>query len=197
MSLHSKLNFLREVWHWLKTQTYYRVVFKSVGSHSKLRNPLFISHPEFICIGRRVSIRDGIRLEAVLSPDRRPQLSIGDGTLVEQDVHIACHHRVSIGANLSITARCSIVEVTHPIPETICDGNIGAIILNDVAEVIIEDGVFLGIGTVVLPNVRIGRGAVIGANSVVTHDIPPFAIAAGVPAKVLRIYQAAGRESRA
>jgi acetyltransferase-like isoleucine patch superfamily enzyme len=50
----------------------------------------------------------------------------------------------------------------------------------------------LGIGAVVLPNVRIGQDAVIGANSVVTSDIPPFAIAAGAPAKVLRIYHTEG-----
>ena len=38
----------------------------------------------------------------------------------------------------------------------------------------------------IMPNVRIGRGAIIGANSVVTKDIPPYSIVGGIPAKVLR-----------
>lgn len=51
--------------------------------------------------------------------------------------------------------------------------------------IIIEDDVWLGSGVVVLPNVRIGRGSVIGAGSVVTKDIPPFSVAVGVPAHVI------------
>jgi acetyltransferase-like isoleucine patch superfamily enzyme len=52
----------------------------------------------------------------------------------------------------------------------------------------IGEGSFIGFGTVVLPNVRIGRYVVIGANSVVDHDIPDYSVAAGVPAVVLKRY---------
>lgn len=51
--------------------------------------------------------------------------------------------------------------------------------------VMIEDDVWLGMGVIVLPGVRIGRGAIIGAGAVVTKDIPAFAIAHGVPAQVV------------
>lgn len=53
------------------------------------------------------------------------------------------------------------------------------------------DGGFLGYGAVVLPNVRVGRSvrsSVIGANSVVTRDVPDFGVAAGVPAVLLEVY---------
>jgi len=53
------------------------------------------------------------------------------------------------------------------------------------APVAIEEYAFVGIGCVVLPGVRIGRGAVVGAGSVVTKDIPPYTIAVGVPAMVV------------
>jgi acetyltransferase-like isoleucine patch superfamily enzyme len=53
--------------------------------------------------------------------------------------------------------------------------------------VIIEDGAWLGSHVVVLPGVRIGRGAVIGAGSVVTKSIPANAVAVGVPARVVRL----------
>ena len=52
--------------------------------------------------------------------------------------------------------------------------------------VIIEKYVFVGANAIVLPNVRIGEGAIIGAGSVVTRDIPPYSIAAGVPARIIR-----------
>jgi len=53
-------------------------------------------------------------------------------------------------------------------------------------EVIVEDDVWIGTDVVILRGVRIGRGAVIGANSVVTKDIPRYAIAVGVPAKSIK-----------
>jgi acetyltransferase-like isoleucine patch superfamily enzyme len=50
----------------------------------------------------------------------------------------------------------------------------------------IGDGSWLGYGTVVLPGVTIGKHVVVGANSVVTHDIPNYSVAVGVPAKVIK-----------
>jgi acetyltransferase-like isoleucine patch superfamily enzyme len=55
-----------------------------------------------------------------------------------------------------------------------------------VAPVVIEPGCMIGEHAVVLPGVTIGRNSWIGANAVVTDDIPPYSIAAGVPAKVIR-----------
>jgi len=56
----------------------------------------------------------------------------------------------------------------------------------ELAPVVIEDHVDLGVGCIVLPGVRIGRGAQIGAGAVVAGDVPAYAVAAGVPARVLR-----------
>ncbi|WP_303642797.1 DapH/DapD/GlmU-related protein, partial [uncultured Duncaniella sp.] len=53
-------------------------------------------------------------------------------------------------------------------------------------KVIIEDSVWIGDKATILPNVTLGKGCIIGANSVVTKDIPPYAIACGNPAKVIR-----------
>ncbi|HOA81763.1 MAG TPA: DapH/DapD/GlmU-related protein, partial [Defluviitaleaceae bacterium] len=50
-------------------------------------------------------------------------------------------------------------------------------------EIVIEDDAWIGAGAIILPGVRIGRGAVIGAGAVVTRDIPEYSIAVGVPAK--------------
>jgi acetyltransferase-like isoleucine patch superfamily enzyme len=52
--------------------------------------------------------------------------------------------------------------------------------------VTIEDDAWIGSGAVILPGVRIGRGAVVGANSVVTEDVPPLTVVAGLPARPIR-----------
>ena len=54
----------------------------------------------------------------------------------------------------------------------------------------IEDDVWVGAQSVILKGVTIGRGAIIGAASVVTRDVPPYAIVAGVPARVIRRLEA-------
>lgn len=58
--------------------------------------------------------------------------------------------------------------------------------ITKVSPVRICEGAWLGQGAVICPGVTIGRNAVVGANSVVRHDVPDFCVAAGVPAKVIR-----------
>jgi len=173
----------------IKSQVYFGPQFKSFGRRSTILRPLLIRHPECIEVGERTSIRDGVRLEVVRDPyGREPRLTIGSHTHIEQNVHIVCHSRVAIGSNVAIAAACAIVDLTH----TFRDIHSGLRIADRVADedsfVEICDGAFLGYGAVVLPNVRVGRSAVIGANSVVTRDVPDFGVAAGVPAVLLEVY---------
>jgi acetyltransferase-like isoleucine patch superfamily enzyme len=55
-----------------------------------------------------------------------------------------------------------------------------------IKKIIFKKGCMLGMGTIVMPGVTIGEGAIVGAGSLVTKDIPPWAVAAGSPAKVIR-----------
>jgi galactoside O-acetyltransferase len=57
---------------------------------------------------------------------------------------------------------------------------------HDSGQIIVEDDVWLGAHVTLLPNIKIGKSSIIGAGSVVTSDIPPFSIAAGIPAKVIK-----------
>jgi acetyltransferase-like isoleucine patch superfamily enzyme len=192
---HNKLHSLSNFYYVIKGVVFYRWVFKEFGSGSCIRKPLLILNPEFVSIGERVAIRDGVRLEVVRSSHGRiPDLTIGDDTNIEQNVHFICHSRMSIGKNVSITGNCSIVDVTHPFSDALNREKIGMRIQDDDSFVEIGDGTFVGFGSVILPNVRIGKCVVIGANSVVVHDVPDYCVAAGVPARVMKQYDFAQKK---
>jgi acetyltransferase-like isoleucine patch superfamily enzyme len=80
----------------------------------------------------------------------------------------------------------AIVDTTHPVDNLPVDIKVGATLQDDEGFVEIGEGRFLGIGWVVLPNVRIGKCCVIGANSFMSRSIPDYCVAAGIPAVVLR-----------
>lgn len=97
---------------------------------------------------------------------------------------ICAAERVTIGAGVNIGANSTIIDTDfHPLEagRRKLDPQ-GA----ETAPVVIEDEVFVGMHSLILKGVRIGRGTVIGAGSVVSRDIPAGVIAAGNPAKVIR-----------
>lgn len=186
---HEKVNALEVFYFRTKSAVYYCRVFRAFGKGSILYTPTLLSHPEYISIGRNVSIRKGVRLEAIVSdPEHPPELIIGDDVNIEQNVHIVCHSRVVIGNEVSITAQCAIVDVTHPYEDVHNPVKISERIQPGSALVEIGERTVLGYNVVVLPNVRIGKYCMIGAQSLVTRDIPDYSVAAGTPAMPIRRY---------
>lgn len=99
-------------------------------------------------------------------------------------------HMLSIGDRVAIAPRVTLVISARPhlsriVPYAPCVSG----------PITIEDDAWLGSGVVVLPGVRIGEGAIVGANAVVTHDVEPYTIVAGVPAHFLRKLDVPWRQS--
>ena len=185
-SLPNNLNRLFNLLYRFKAAVYYRWTFGSFGKGSYLRTPCYLANTHFMHIGNKSFVAKGARLEAVVTgPHRRPELRIGDNVNIEQYAHITCHNRIIIGSNVSIAPMCSITDSTHPI-DGVGDGSLGSKLLDDDSEVSIGEGTMIGVGSVILPNVHIGMRCVIGANSVVTGDIPDRSVAVGAPARVIR-----------
>lgn len=126
-----------------------------------------------------------------------PQLIVGDNTEIGYQTTIAVGRRVLIGNNVMIAGRCFLAGYPgHPLdpadraahkPDT--DEQTGDIIL--------EDDVWLATGVTVMAGVRIGRGSIVTAGSVVFRDVPPGVIVTGNPARVAGPIVLADRAARA
>jgi acetyltransferase-like isoleucine patch superfamily enzyme len=88
---------------------------------------------------------------------------------------------LTIGNRVSIAPRVTLVTSSHP-----NNSRIRAFAPVSQGPIVIEDDAWLGAGCVILPGVRIGRGAVVGANSVVSQDVPALQVVAGQPARSIR-----------
>ena len=141
-----------------------------IGDHCLILGELLtLAHGGRIAIGNDSFVSEGSRIWSAVG------VSIGNNVLVSHDVDIHDTASHSLSARARAAHFAMIRRSGHPA------------ILDDVKEaaVTIEDDVWIGFGAAILPGVHIGKGAVIGAKTVVTHDVPPYAIMVGNPARTV------------
>lgn len=138
-----------------------------------------VFHPENVHLGRDVYVGH----QAILKGYYENELRIGDGTWIGQQCFFHAAGGLTIGANVGVGPAVKVITSMHEEA-----GRTIPILHAKVARapVVIEDDADLGVGAIVLPGVRIGRGAQVGAGAVVTRDVPPYAVVAGSPARLLR-----------
>ena len=102
---------------------------------------------------------------------------IGQDTIIGENAVLDGREKLIIGNHVAIASEVMIYNSEHAVN----DPNFSAVN----APVVIEDYVFIGPRAIILPGVKIGKGAVVAAGAVVTKDVPPFAIVGGVPAKII------------
>jgi acetyltransferase-like isoleucine patch superfamily enzyme len=102
-------------------------------------------------------------------------LRIGDGSVIGKNATLDCRRGISIGDRVNISSEVAIWTLQHD-PQSPSFASVGA-------PVRIEDYAWVSMRAVVLPGVTIGVGAVVAAGAVVTKDVAPFTIVAGVPAQ--------------
>jgi O-antigen/teichoic acid export membrane protein/acetyltransferase-like isoleucine patch superfamily enzyme len=126
-------------------------------------------------IGEGTTILMGqyIQMTGIRTSGRR--VSIGNGTVINQKCLIYTSSGLIIGNHVSISAEVALITGTH----NINDPNF----TSDYRPIVIDDYVWIGTRAMILQGVTIGQGAVVMAGAVVTHDVEPFSIVGGVPAK--------------
>jgi acetyltransferase-like isoleucine patch superfamily enzyme len=157
--------------------------FAAFGKRTVLQLPVRLEGEDRITLGERVFVGSASWLQ-VIGDDPAAQLTIGDGTALSGHTVLSCASSLTIGRSVLMARGVYVADHGHAFTDlerpVIAQG------LADVAPVEIADGAWLGENVVVCPGVRIGRNAVVGANAVVTRDVPDFCVAVGAPARVVR-----------
>lgn len=125
-----------------------------------------------------------IHRDAILQTGTGGTIIIGDDTHIQPRCQLSAYMgSIRIGRRVEIAPNCSFYPYNHGLS---ADRPIRQQPVQSKGGIVIGDDVWLGVGSIVLDGVTIGQGAVIGAGSVVSRDIPPLAIAVGMPAKVVK-----------
>lgn len=159
--------------------------FASFGSRSILELPIRLAGESRISIGSDVFVGAGSWLQTLEGPGHSGVLEVGDGTSIAGTCVLSAACSVRLGRKVLLARNVYISDHIHAY-----DDPRRAVLDQGVAQleaVEIQDGAWLGQNVVVCPGVTIGRGAVVGANSVVLNDIPDHAVAVGAPAVVKRV----------
>jgi acetyltransferase-like isoleucine patch superfamily enzyme len=133
-----------------------------------------------LTLGDRAEIRDRVRIGIDDSGLHGSEFILGAGSVVLSDTHIDCSAPVTIGRGTHVGRRTQLFTHRHHVERRdvpVLDAPIST------APITIGDDVMLFHDVVVLPGVTIGDGAVVAVRSVVTRDVAPYAIVAGVPAR--------------
>ena len=106
-------------------------------------------------------------------------LRIGSGSVIGPHASFCLDASIALGENVSIGPRVMLYTATHAVggPSRRMQFNTAA------RPIVVEDGAWIALGALILPGVRIGRGAIVGAGSVVSEDVPPNVLVVGNPAR--------------
>jgi acetyltransferase-like isoleucine patch superfamily enzyme len=146
---------------------------------------------EFVKIGERTVISGHLQVFA-----HAGEIVIGDWCFVGEGSRIWSAARVTIGNRVLISHHVSIIDTSsHPIDAVARYRQTEAILKTghprtdpglDSAPIAIGDDAWISFGAAILKGVKVGQGAIVGAGSVVTEDVPPWTVVAGNPARVIR-----------
>ncbi|MFD2873854.1 acetyltransferase [Mucilaginibacter ximonensis] len=158
-----------------------------------IRLPIDIRGKKFIDFGNSLTTGKYCRFEALvkgIEKQDKHSLVFGSNVTINDSVHIGAMNSVIIGNDVLIASKVFISDHSHgDYKEIGTDPSIPPAQRKEVAAaVVIEDNVWIGEFVSILPGVTIGQGSIIGTMSVVNKSIPPFCIAVGAPARVIKKY---------
>ena len=154
--------------------------FKKIGENVIFEEGVLVFHPENIEIGNNVYMGHNTILKGYC----KNKMSIGDNTWIGQNCFLHSAGGIIIGKAVGIGPMVKILTSVHKEEKDL----LKPIIFCDLKfkEVVIKDGCDIGMGSIILPGVKIEEGSIVGAGSVVTKGIPPYSVVVGNPAKILR-----------
>lgn len=159
---------LRTVW--------WRLRGADLGRKTRIGQGCRIQRPWCLLAGERVQFEHQVFIKITSNHAR---VRLGNEVFIGYGAELDISNSLTLGNHVLIAPGCFITDHHHKHGAHDLIAAQGC----EAAPVWIEDDVWLGANAVVLPGIRIGKGAIVGANAVVTHDVEPMAIVAGAPAR--------------
>jgi len=188
-AIHVSLRTCVDAFRRLRAVLYYGPIFKSYcvscGRNLYLELIPSIGGPVKIFIGNSVYISGSLGIASGHVLDA-PELRIGDKVFLGHQISIRVSRNVVIEDDVIIAGGCYITDSDeHPLDADLRSQGLPPAAA-DIKSIRICRNAWIGRGAYILKGVTIGEGAIVGAGSVVAHDVPPFSIAVGNPARILQ-----------
>lgn len=180
------IRIINRIYNRLRSDLYLLFIksrYGHIGSTVRIYSPLEIDGHENIFIGNNVRIGDKAWLAALPLTGSEARLEIGDGCLIGHFNHIYCTHSIRIENDVLTADKVYISDNAHSYEDL--SKPIWKQPIRQLKDVVIGEGSWLG-ENVCICGASVGKHCVIGANSVVTHDIPDYCVAVGAPARVIK-----------
>ena len=193
LPLSRKLQFLSSTYHKLKTQTFYKLMFKSMGAKSVIKKPMFLT-PEYISVGNACYIWNDARIEAITSyanDSFNPHIILEDGVTIQQRCHITAADTLIIGKDTAILFDVMITNIDHEYED------LSTPVANQpliVKKTQIGENSFIGSGAKIQAGTILGKHCVVGTNAVVRGHFPDYCVIVGVPARIVKRYDEVSRK---
>ena len=170
----------------IKALSIYKWQFQSFGHNSKINSPLRIDGKKHIKIGNHVLVQYKTWLACLpLTGTENPILIIEDNATIGNFNHIYATKKIIIEDGVLTADKVYITDNLHSYENV--EMPVVKQPIKQISEVVIGEGSWLGENVCVI-GAKIGKHCVIGANAVVTKDIPDYSVAVGVPARIIKRY---------
>ena len=169
---------------WILRGLIYKPFFGKFGLPSYIGKPVFIGNFKRIFIGKRVRIFPGARIEVI---GNNASIVFEENISIGQNLHITSASQLVIGKNTTILESVMITNIDHDYQE------IDKHILEQkhiISGTKIGENCFIGYGAVIQAGTILGKQCIVGANAVVRGHFPDYCVIVGIPAKIVKRYDA-------
>lgn len=133
---------------------------------------------------------DNVHIDIDFHCEYGRNIFVGSNVIINMNCTFVDNNRIDIGSRVLIASDVKIYTATHSIDPSVrnysTNPNPAYWCRTYAKPICVEDEVWIGGGAIILPGVTIGKGSVIGAGAVVTRSIPPYSVAVGSPARVIK-----------
>lgn len=156
----------------------------NIGKNTIIKFPFKLWNKSELKIGENTFIAENSFFAITKLKNNSEIVSIGSNVCIGSNFFIAAIDKIIIEDNVLISDRVFLSDHCHGFE----DINVPIISqpLKEKGKVILRNGCFIGINSVIMPGVSIGKNSVVGASSVVTKSVPDYTVVAGNPAKIIR-----------